>query len=121
MTAQQYGELIAAASSDIRAHGAKADEYVAIPKLSAAPVVTRPEKAFGEHLTAMNTGLIALPHEAASFTVPLAHVVAWVDGALAWSVINQSGCVTYFGTAPTGCTKLPANLTMINALKTEAK
>jgi hypothetical protein len=110
LDAKGWSDLVRAAGADLTAHYDKTDDYAAIPKLAAAPTVTRPAKAISEHVADLTSGVIAIPPQPQpGQSILPTHVLAWVQGKLAWAVMvpgRQPGIL--FGPVPDGMQQVPA-------------
>jgi hypothetical protein len=99
----------------------KTDDYAAVPKLAAAPTVTRPAKAISDHTGDLGAGVIAIPALVPGQPQQATHVLAWVGGKLAWAVMfpgRAPGII--FGPVPAGMQQVPpygATPELLNQLK----
>ncbi|UIY45847.1 hypothetical protein [Methylobacterium radiotolerans] len=105
LTVQAWQDLAAAVRADVQSNGINTDKWTAVPALDTAPKVTRPQKAFGEHVARLGTGIVTVSSQG---EVPRVHVVAMVDGAWAWTTLSQFGCQQSFGPPVSGCAQIGA-------------
>jgi hypothetical protein len=103
MTDEGFEKLVKAADTDISMHGNDSDSYEAVLKADAKASIKRPEAVFAvdaknpngvkERSEDLGNGIIALARNRSELehpgsktntdhSVPLAYVVAWVDGRL---------------------------------------
>ena len=107
LSAEAWSDLVKAVGTDIAAARAETDRWTATPALATAPKVTRPAKAISEHSARLSTGIVTVP---AASDPQRAHVVAMVDGGLAWATLGPAGCTVPFGPIPANspCRRTPA-------------
>lgn len=97
LTETEWLDLNKAALADVRTHGFLTDRYSALPTLATPPKVTRPEKALTEYRDRLATGLVTIPAQGQPTRV---HIVAMVNGAWAWTVVESNTRCSSFGAVP---------------------
>lgn len=108
-----WKSLNSAVAADLST-GLDTNRWSATPALAVAPKVTRPERALSEHVARLDTGIVTVPTPAQAQRV---HVVAMVNGALAWTWFDNMGCRTFGPISIPNCLSGPLVESVANNLR----
>ena len=96
LSAEQFRLLTEAARSDFEQFGADTQLWQAVANLDHAPLVTRPQKAFGSNARRLADGIVVLP--AQYQPGGSSWIAAWVEGRLTLAELTGTGCLLLLGT-----------------------